>query len=139
MNLSKRDAVATGLVAVAVFFYILWTVGLAPAVLSSTRATGALILVLGFLASASAVVPGFADLLHGNKTYLGVTSLIGLVAAVAGVIMLLNASSTALAVTMAAMVVLWLIATIHHSNLAKAADVGTGRASPRSPQPTGVR
>ena len=139
MSLSKRDVVATGLVAVALVLYVLWAVGSAPAVLSGTRATGAVILVLGFLASASAVVPGFDGLMHGNKTYLGVTAVIGLVAAVAGVMMLLNAGSTALAVMMVAMVALWLIATIHHSYLAKAAGSAPERGSPQSPRPTGVR
>jgi len=38
------------------------------------------VLSLGFVASASAVVPGFDELMHGNKVYLVVTSLIGLVA-----------------------------------------------------------
>jgi hypothetical protein len=38
--------------------------------MSSARVTGAAVLALGFAASASAVVPGFAQLLHGSKTYL---------------------------------------------------------------------
>ena len=85
------------------------------------RATGLIILALGFAASPSAVVPSFAQLLHGNKIYVTVTSLIGLVAAIAGVLMLVAESDAGLAVVMAAMVVMWLIATIHHSLLAKTA------------------
>lgn len=119
MSLSKRDAVATGLVAAAAVLYIVWAVGLLPAAMS-TRVTGAVILVLGFLASASAVVPSFDQLLHGNKWYLAATSLIGLVAAVAGVMMLVNASGPALGIVMAGMVVLWVLSTIHHGLLAKA-------------------
>jgi len=49
----------------------------------------------------------------------GVTSLIGLVAAIGGVLMLVAESEAALAVVMAGMVVMWLIATIHHSLLAR--------------------
>jgi hypothetical protein len=65
------------------------------------------------------VVPTFGQLLHGNKTYLAITSLIGLATVAAGVQMLITASGASLTVVMAAMALLWLIATIHHSLLAK--------------------
>lgn len=115
MHLSNRDLFATGLVAAAGVLYILWAAGSTPLGLSSTRALGVAVLALGFLASASAVVPTFDQLLHGNKTYLAATSAIGLAAAVAGVHLLVTASGTSLTVVFVAMVVLWLIATIHHS------------------------
>ena len=89
--------------------------------MSGTRATGIVILALGFAASATAVVPGFGQLMHGNKIYMTVTSLIGLIALIGGVLMLVAESDAGLAVVMGAMVVLWLIATIHHSLLAKTA------------------
>ena len=60
----------------------------------------------GSAASASAVVPGFDRLLHGSKTYLAMTSLIGLAAAAAGVQMLITASGAGLTVVMAAMATL---------------------------------
>ncbi len=119
MYLPKRDIVATGLVAVAGLVYSLWAVGSALPGMSSTRVTGVAVLALGFAASASAVVPAFDQLLHGNKTYLVLTSLIGLAALAAGVLMLVTASGAGLAVVMAAMVVLWLIATTRHSLLAR--------------------
>ena len=119
MNLPKKDVIATGLVAVACVIYLLWLAGASPPGLSGLRATGLVILVLGFAASATAVVPSFDQLLHGNKAYVGVTSLIGLVAAIGGVLMLVAESEAALAVVMAGMVVMWLIATIHHSLLAR--------------------
>ena len=119
MRLPKQDIIATVLVAAAGLLYLLWAVGSAPLGLSSTRATGLVVLGLGFAASASAVVPHFEQLVHGNKAYLAVTSLIGLVALIAGVQMLLTASGAALGVLMATMGTLWLIATIHHSRLAK--------------------
>jgi len=78
MHLPERDIIATGLVAVAGLFYLLWAIDSALPGMSSTRATGVAVLALGFTASASAVVPGFDQLLHGNKAYLVITSLRGL-------------------------------------------------------------
>jgi hypothetical protein len=118
MNLPKRDIIATVLVTAAGLLYLLWLADATPPGLGSIRATGVIILGLGFAASASAVVPGFKQLLHGNKLYLAITCLIGVVAAVAGVLMLVNGAGSALTVVITAMVVLWLIATIHHSLLA---------------------
>ncbi len=120
MYLPRRDLIATGLVAVAGLLYLLWAIDATLPGMSSTRTTGVAVLALGFAASASAVVPGFDQLLHGNKTYLAITSLIGLAAAAAGVQMLITASGAGLTVVMVAMAVLWLIATIRHSLLAKA-------------------
>jgi hypothetical protein len=129
MRLSKRDAIATGLVAVAGLSYLLWMIGSAPFSATSARGTGVVVLAFGFAASATAVVPTFARLLHGNKAYLAVTSLIGVVAAVAGVQVLVTTSGTALAVVMLAMITLWLIATTHHSRLtASAAPASRPRA-----------
>ncbi len=121
MNLQKRDLVATGLVAVAGAIYLLWLLDSAPWGLTDIRATGSVILALGFAASAVAVVPGFGQLLHGNRAYLAVTSLLGVAALVAGVVLLVGSSQTALAVVMASMVTMWLIATVHHSFLARTA------------------
>ena len=119
MNLQKRDFVASGLVAAAGLIYLLWLLDSVPSGMTDVRTTGAVILALGFAASATAVVPTFGQLLHGNKAYLVVTSLLGLVALIAGVVMLFGSSQTALAVVMVGMISMWLIATIHHSLLAK--------------------
>jgi hypothetical protein len=105
------------MVAAAILLYTLWASGSPLPGMGGTRATGAVILVLGFIASATAVVPSFTQLLHGNKAYLAITSMIGAVAAVAGLQMLITASRTGLAVVMAAMVLLWMIATTHHTML----------------------
>lgn len=121
MNLPKKDVIATILVAIAGVLYLLWVTGSAPPGMGGIRATGIVILALGFAASATAVVPSFDQLLHGNKIYIAVTSLIGLIALIGGVLMLVAESDAALAVVMAAIVVLWLIATIHHGLLAKTA------------------
>jgi hypothetical protein len=120
VHLPKKDIIATALVAGAGLLYLLWAIGSTLPGMSSTRATGVAILALGFAASASAVVPTFGQLLHGSKTYLVITSLTGLAALAAGVQMLITASGAGLTVVMAAMALLWLIATVHHSLLAKA-------------------
>ena len=135
MNLQKRDLVATGLVATAGVIYLLWLLDAMPSGMTDVRATGAVILALGFAASATAVVPTFGELLHGNKVYLAVTSLLGLVALVAGVVMLVGSSQTALAVVMVAMVTMWLIATIHHSLLAKTTGPKTAHRAGKAERP----
>jgi hypothetical protein len=121
MHLPKTDIIATCLVAAASLLYLLWAIGSTLPGMSSTRATGVAVLALGFAASASAVVPTFGQLLHGSKAYLAITSIIGLAALAAGIQMLITGSGAGLTVMMAAMAVLWLIATIHHSLLAKTA------------------
>lgn len=133
MRLSRRDSIATGMVVAALVVYVLWAAGHPLPSMSGTRATGMVVLVLGFLASATAVVPSFVQLLHGSRAYLATTSLIGAVAFIAGVQMLYTASEIGLAVVMAAMVLLWLIATIHHSLLARGEghpDVEPARRTP---------
>jgi hypothetical protein len=124
MRMSKRDVMATVLVAAASVLYIMWVAGSAAFGMNSARATGVAILVLGFLASATAVVPSFAGLLHGNRTYLVATSLLGVVATGAGIQMLVASSGAGLAVMVVAMVVLWLTATVHHALMAKVQSVG---------------
>jgi hypothetical protein len=119
MRFPKADIIATVLVAAAGLLYLLWAIDSTLPGMSSTRATGVAVVALGFAASASAVVPMFDQLIHGSKTYLVITSLIGLAAVAAGIQMLITASGTGLTVVMAAITVLWLIATIHHSMLAK--------------------
>jgi predicted branched-subunit amino acid permease len=139
MHLPKRDIIAGGLVFAAVVLYMLWDAGSALPGMSGTRVTGMAVLALGFAASATAVVPTFDQLLHGNKIYLAVTSLVGLVAVISGVQMLIAASDTGLAVVMVAMVGLWLIATIHHSLLTtNAAAPRAWRSAKHGPSPTGV-
>jgi hypothetical protein len=129
MSLPKRDVIATVLVVASVVLYGLWLVDAAPPGLHSIRATGIVILGLGFVASASAVVPGFEQLMHGNKAYVAVTATIGLVAFVAGLQMLIAQSETALGILVLAMVALWAIATVHHTVLAGRVGhvLGSGR------------
>jgi hypothetical protein len=142
MRFPKRDVIATGAVAVAVVLYLLWLADVTLPGMSDLRVTGLVVLVFGFVASAVAVVPGFEQLMHGNKVYLAATSLIGLAALVAGVVMLWSESSAAFAVLMVALVVLWAIATTHHVLLAKTgrpAATGESAAPSRPAQHASVR
>jgi hypothetical protein len=133
MRFPKRDLIATAFVAAAGVLYVLWATGSTLPGMSGTRVTGVVVLALGFAASATAVVPGFDDLMRGNKVYLAVTSLIGLVAFIAGVVMLLGADEAALGLVMGAMAVLWAIATIHHGLLAEAATRRPQRTTMQGP------
>lgn len=120
MRLPRKDIIATSAVAVAVVLYVLWLADATVLGLSSTRATGFAVLVLGFVASAVAVVPSFDQLIHGNRLYLAASSVLGVAALAAGVVMLWTASGTALAWLVVVLVTLWAIATTHHVVLAKA-------------------
>jgi hypothetical protein len=117
--MSKRDLLASGLVAVAGILYLLWVTDSALPGMDGPRATGIVVLALGFVASAIAVVPSFARLLHGSRIYLGVTSALGALAAAAGVWLLVARDEGALGVLIAAMVLLWGIATVHHTLLSR--------------------
>lgn len=121
MRLPRRDLIATVIVGIAALVWLLWAVDAAVPGLGSARVAGAVVLALGFVASASAVVPGFTALLHGNRAYLAVTSVIGLGAFVGGLLTLISASSWGFALMTAATVALWLISTTHHVRLAEAA------------------
>jgi hypothetical protein len=123
MRVPRQDVIATGLVAVAVVLYLFWLTDQIVADMS-TRATGMVVLGLGFAASAVAVVPGFDQLIRGSRTYLAITSLLGLAALAAGVQMVLSSSGAGLTVLTATMVALWAIATTHHMRLAKAGRPG---------------
>ncbi len=113
MNLTTRDQLATLLVAASVITYGLWLAGFLGVL--TTSAVALVVLVLGFLASASAVVPGFAALLAGSRAYLVGASLVGLVALVSGVLTVVNATDGTLAILVAATLVMWAAATVRHA------------------------
>lgn len=119
MRLPKRDLIATVLVLAAVLVYLLWALDAALPGTGSARVAGVVVLALGFAASASAVVPTFLGLLHGNKAYLAATSLIGVAAFAGGLMTLVSASRWGFGLMIAATVALWLISTAHHEMLAR--------------------
>ena len=131
MTLPRRDLIATGLVAVAFVLYLLWAIEMTLPGMSDTRVTAAGILALGFVASAIAVVPAFDQLIRGNKTYLAITSVLGVLALVAGVLVLTTSSGVALTGLIAAMGVLWAISTRHHVVLDKEAAVPSHVKTPQ--------
>jgi len=110
--MSWRDRIATVCVATATFIYVLWLADLLGGL--SVAATAMVVLALGFVASASAVVPGFAALLAGSKTYLALASLGGIVALVCGALAVMQASELTLAILVIATVSLWAAATARH-------------------------
>jgi hypothetical protein len=118
MHLSRRDMIATVLVVVGAGVALAWMADAALPGLGSVRVTALVVMLLGFLASASAVVPAFVELLHGSRAYLVVTSALGVLALVGGVLAVATASTLGLTLLLAPMVALWLISTAHHDRLA---------------------
>jgi hypothetical protein len=113
MSITIRDRIATILVAIATLVYVLWFTGLVGGLSPSSVAL--IVLALGFIASASAVVPGFASLLAGSRPYLALASVGGLVAFMCGAITVTQASEETLAVLVVATVGLWAAATVRHA------------------------
>jgi hypothetical protein len=128
MKVPARDVAATAAVLLAVVAYALWLADVEVLGTTSVRGVGAAVLVLGFVASALAVVPGFDQLIRGNRAYLAAMSLLGVVALVSGVVALWEESETALGLMVAAVVVLWGVSTTHHVLLARAAPHRSGPA-----------
>jgi hypothetical protein len=115
MRFHRTDILATGFVGVALATYLIWLVTDDAPAPSAVRVVTGLVLVLGFAASAIAVVPSFSELLHGSRSYLAVASLLGLGATVAGALALVNADLAMLAILVSATVVMWAMATTRHS------------------------
>jgi hypothetical protein len=113
MSIPMRDRIATVLVAIATLVYVLWFTGYLGGLTPGSVAL--IILALGFVASASAVVPGFAALLAGSRIYLALASLGGLVALVCGAITVIQATEETLAILVIATLGLWAAATRRHT------------------------
>ena len=113
MSIPWRDRIATLLVATATLIYLLWLTGPLEGLAASFVAL--IVLALGFIASASAVVPGFAALLSGSRSYLALTSLGGLVALACGVLTVTQATEQTLAILVVATIGLWVAATVRHA------------------------
>lgn len=122
MRLNKTDVFASIAVGVAVAVYLLWLANASVPGLGSVRAVGAVVLALGWLASAVAVVPNFDELIHSSRLYLGVTGVLGITAVVAGVIVLVDASEPMLALLVSVTVAMWVLATIRHTLAARHAE-----------------
>jgi hypothetical protein len=124
MSIPRRDLVATLLVATATLIYALWLMGPLDGLTASSVAI--LVLALGFVASASAVVPGFAALLAGSKMYLAIASLAGLVALACGALTVMDATEQTLAILVIATLGLWAGATVRHAAAHRPSGVAMG-------------
>lgn len=119
-----RDSIATLLVALAVVIYGAWALGLAIPALTTVEVIAVGILVLGVGASISAVVPGFGELLHGSRTYLAATSLLGVVALAGGIYAIATGEAIALAILALATVILWAVSTARHLGVYRPQQLG---------------
>lgn len=119
MRLPWRDALATLLVAIALAVYAAWALGAHLPEFMTVAAVAAIVLALGIVASASAVVPGFEQLLHGSRLYLATTSALGLIAVVAGLFAVFAGEESALTVLALATVAMWAMATARHTLVAQ--------------------
>jgi hypothetical protein len=115
MRLNRTDAFASVAVGVAVLVFAMWLADVAMPGTGSVRTVGAVVLGLGWLASAVAVVPNFDELIHASRLYLVVTGVLGVAAMVAGVIVLVNANEAMLALLVSVTVALWVLATVRHT------------------------
>ena len=113
MSMPWRDRIATLLIATATLLYGLWLVG--PLAGLTAGSVAIIVLALGFIASASAVVPGFAALLSGSRVYLILASVGGLVALACGVMTVMQATEVTLAILVIVTIGLWAAATVRHT------------------------
>lgn len=129
MVLPRRDVVATVFVGAAGAAYALWAADALLRRSEDTRLVAIVVLALGFAASATAVVPSFERLIRGNRAYLAVSAVLGVLALVSGLRAVLTGSDVALTVLIATTVVLWAMATVHHVLLAEPAGTRPTRTS----------
>jgi hypothetical protein len=136
MRLTWRDGSATLFVGLGALVYALWATGVVATGGSGPKVVGGIILGLGLAASVTAVVYGVgAGLLQASKIYLAIASVVGVVALVAGISVLLNASEPMLDVLMTTTLVLWLISTVRHVMIA---DEHGGASEPSTSQPSRI-
>jgi hypothetical protein len=108
---------ATVFVLAGAILYALWLAGIEVFGISDVRVLGAIIMALGLAASVTAVVYGVgAGLMHAPKAYLAITSLLGLAALIAGIVVFVDAEEPMMAVVVGATVVLWLMSTVRHAS-----------------------
>lgn len=117
MRLPWRDVLATLFVAVSLVVYAAWAIGAGLPGFGEVGAVALAVLVLGVAASMSAVVPGFTELLHGPRLYVGAASAVGLMALVTGLWALVAGEAAALALLVLATLLLWAMSTMRHVGL----------------------
>ena len=110
----KRDVFATVLIGIAVLVYMAWAAGVAIPWVADVKPVALLVLLLGVAASASAVVPGWDELVHEWRLYFAAASVAGLVAVIAGVWAIVAGEPAALGLMVLMTVVLWAMSTSRH-------------------------
>jgi hypothetical protein len=115
MRLNRTDVLATLAVVIGALVYSLWVADVAVPGMGGARVVGAVVLGLGWLASAVAVVPNVDKLLHVSPLYLVVTGVLGVAALAAGVLVLTNSSEAMLALLVSTTLAMWVLATIRHT------------------------
>jgi hypothetical protein len=115
MRLERTDVFATLAVAVGGLVYAMWLADAALPGLGSVRAVGAVVLALGWLASAVAVVPNFDVLIHSSRLYLAATAPLGVAALTAGIVVLVDADEAMLALLVSTTIAMWVLATVRHT------------------------
>ena len=142
MRLTWKDAVATVFMAAIVVIYVAFLNSTTAWLISSARGTAAAVLVLGIVGGCGMSAAGeqYAAAEQKDKwarAYTSLASVLGLTALVAGVIVLITASTVALAVLVAATLALWLAATARHAFTRPAAPGDRDTHEVLDPQKTG--
>ena len=117
MRLSWKDAAATMFMAINTLVYVAYLRGADLPLVSSTRATTAVVLLLGIVGGCAL---GQAGERYGHddgseRAYVAVASLFGTVALLAALAGLVLGSEVALGVLFTATAALWLMATVRHA------------------------
>jgi hypothetical protein len=117
MRLTWKDVVTTVCAAAIVAVYAAYLQGTEVAFISGVRWVAGTVLVLGMVGGCGLSAADVYEQPRSTvrRAYLVVATSLGVTALVAGVIALITASGTALAVLVAATVALWLIATVRHA------------------------
>jgi hypothetical protein len=115
MRLTWKDAVSTVFMAAIVVIYVAFLNSTTAWLISSARGTTAAVLVLGIVGGCGMSSADYQEQGTWARAYLGLASVLGITALVAGVVALITASTVSLAILVAATFALWLAATVRHT------------------------
>ncbi|HEU5205780.1 MAG TPA: hypothetical protein VFU17_15920 [Candidatus Limnocylindrales bacterium] len=115
MQIGLRDRIATAFVIVGVGLAVTWWASAPFVETLDVRSVSIAVTALGMLASASAVVPGFGELLRGSRSYLVGTSVLGTLALIAAGVSIVYLDERALVALVVATIVLWAVSTVRHA------------------------
>jgi hypothetical protein len=132
MRLTWKDGLATVFVGSAVAVYGIWMAASEVLGLTTTRAVSAVVLILGIAGCYAArsyfgAIYGAEGETRTSVPYLVLVSAFGIVALVGAVVALIGGSTAALTTLIAAMVILWAMATVHHLTMGRAHDLAAVR------------